>query len=988
MGFIAEARIDEKNHGRYECVRRGSQKTCNQGFDADNIHFQIFKNFYQGYTNGFGGQGASKVTVCLGQIYNQMWDGPCWITYDNPELNNGSQFLWDLKEIGLADLEDQGFNYANYEIYVRDAEVVLDPIIVFGRTVSIDEFKGSVGNPGEANVNQEFTISWDIAQATSAKLKTDIPGRGYEEIGINPEPGNMNFSATAPGTARFTICASGPGHNGFTEECTDGSGHDGLNQPHSDSWTPGDVEVSIIGQSPPGDFTLSVDPCVGGSNQFDLSWSPSQYAETYDIYVRHWSGGSWNLNDSISGTSYTTYQPWDTDVYFKVIARNSAGSNDSGEVWGGNCSGTPSVDIKADSSDGPISISYNTAATLSWTSSNASSCDASGAWSGSKLLNDSQSTGNLTSSKTYTLTCTNSNSGYSTNDSVTVNVILPSVPIVDLKCNGSDSCGSVGYGSTRTLSWTVSGVVNSCTASNAWSGSKSVLGSETTSAITSDRTWTITCTGPGGTSNPDSVSASVPTPSADITCSNSDGPCNILWNGNTTIEWCGQNSIACANASSCSVTKNGNLWEDGLTGSENEVFASAGTYTYELTCLGDGTTSDSVTVNVGGPPVMNYFRCNGVNTNGTCNIDYNGTAAITWSSSNTTNCSLVSTIPTDEGVGPSGTNNYTNITANRNYSIECWNNISGIHAPALPMPLYVVVNGPSVDIKADNSNGPVTLNWNTSANLSWTSNNAGSCTASGDWSGSKALNSSESTGNLTNPKTYNYTLTCYGNGSVPDTVQVILNPPVPNAPSNVTVTEPDYCVSGPAATVGWTYSDPASSPQSAYQVQITDTGNFNNPVLDTGKLNSGSNAYFTGQGVLQFNTTYRARVRTWNGYDVVSAWSSTSNSWKTPSYAYPQVDFNWTANNILNNPSPPINKPVQFTDATVFNGNPNGRQWSWTFGDGGTSTVQNPSHTYTSENSYYVTLTATDNANQSCSRTKGPLMIQKPIPRWREIAPR
>src|SRR3989338_6242790 len=222
-----------------------------------------------------------------------------------------------------------------------------------------------------------------------------------------------------------------------------------------------------------------------------------------------------------------------------------------------------------------------------------------------------------------------------------------------------------------------------------------------------------------------------------------------------------------------------------------------------------------------------------------------------------------------------------------------------------------------------------------------------------------------------------------------------------NTPTNVTITEPNYCVSGPAVTVGWTYSDPYGSPQSAYQVQIDDQGAFNSINVDSGKVLSGSNAWFSGQGVLVFNTVYHVRARTWNGYDGVSAWRQASvcngpgctgggaDSWKTPSYAYPQVDFNWMANGILNNPSPPLNKPVTFTDATVFNGNPNGRRWDWTFGDGGTSTVQNPpDRTYALEGSYYVTLTATDNANQTCVRTKGPLIIQKPIPKWREIAPR
>ena len=80
----------------------------------------------------------------------------------------------------------------------------------------------------------------------------------------------------------------------------------------------------------------------------------------------------------------------------------------------------PTVNIKANGSNGPIEIAYNTAATLSWTSTNATSCTASGGWSGSKPKSGSASTGRLTSSKTFTLTCTGL--GGSASDSVRVNV--------------------------------------------------------------------------------------------------------------------------------------------------------------------------------------------------------------------------------------------------------------------------------------------------------------------------------------------------------------------------------------------------------------------------------------------------------------------------------------------------------------------------------------------------------------------------------------
>jgi PKD repeat protein len=56
---------------------------------------------------------------------------------------------------------------------------------------------------------------------------------------------------------------------------------------------------------------------------------------------------------------------------------------------------------------------------------------------------------------------------------------------------------------------------------------------------------------------------------------------------------------------------------------------------------------------------------------------------------------------------------------------------------------------------------------------------------------------------------------------------------------------------------------------------------------------------------------------------------------------------------------------VVFTDASTNNPT----SWSWIFGDGGTSTAQNPSHTYTAAGTYTVTLTAT-NAYGSDSETK------------------
>ncbi len=232
-------------------------------------------------------------------------------------------------------------------------------------------------------------------------------------------------------------------------------------------------------------------------------------------------------------------------------------------------------------------------------------------------------------------------------------------------------------------------------------------------------------------------------------------------------------------------------------------------------------------------------------------------------------------------------------------------------------------------------------------------------------------------------------------------------PPTPTptpTTSNVSVTLPDYCISGPTVTTNWEYSDPSGSPQSAYQIQVDDQGSFNSPEVDSGKVVcTNCRSYFSGIGHLQFNTNYEARVRTWNTYNESSPWQEATacvgdgcqgggNSWKTPSHAYPNVnpprEFTWSPSN------PPIGTEVQFTDNTLFAPSSNNKTWFWTFvpagGGSGLSNEQNPTYAFNSDGIYQVTENVRDNAMPSgefCSLTQA-VNIQKPIPIWIEIAPR
>lgn len=157
------------------------------------------------------------------------------------------------------------------------------------------------------------------------------------------------------------------------------------------------------------------------------------------------------------------------------------------------CSLPPSVDLKVNNLDGTLQLENPAQYTLSWTSTNADTCTASGSWTGSQSPVGSVPYAGVTSGTyTYTLTC--SNPIGSASDSVSVVVYNP--PAVDLKVNHSDGPLTLVAPAAYTLSWTSQDAAH-CVASSSgldWSGVVPASGSQPLSGVAvGTYTYTITC---------------------------------------------------------------------------------------------------------------------------------------------------------------------------------------------------------------------------------------------------------------------------------------------------------------------------------------------------------------------------------------------------------------------------------------------------------------------------------------------------------------
>ena len=143
----------------------------------------------------------------------------------------------------------------------------------------------------------------------------------------------------------------------------------------------------------------------------------------------------------------------------------------------------------------PAAVQLGSASVIAWSSSNSTTCDATGSWTGAKGTSGTESVvPPAAGDATYTLTCTGA--GGSANAVATVVVSAPPSPAPTAVLTPQSS--TVIIGNSTTLAWSSTDATG-CTASGAWSGAKSASGNETvTPAALGTADYTLSCTGAGG----------------------------------------------------------------------------------------------------------------------------------------------------------------------------------------------------------------------------------------------------------------------------------------------------------------------------------------------------------------------------------------------------------------------------------------------------------------------------------------------------------
>lgn len=337
------------------------------------------------------------------------------------------------------------------------------------------------------------------------------------------------------------------------------------------------VNPALCGEDPEPEpeeptLTLIANPLsIMQGSTTTLTWN-SEHADSCA------ASGGWSGNKALDGSEVVT--PSASTTY--TLTCIGEGGSVSASVSVSVMMPTPQPTLEFTAT--PSSMTNGATSTLSWISSNATSCTASGGWTGSRALSGTLVVSPATTTL-YTLECVGE--GGSVSKDVTVMVVLPDAPGLTFTAAPT----AILAGASSTLSW-LSTNATSCAASGGWSGSKALSDSQVV-APQATTTYELSCSGPGGTVQK-SVTVNVTHPVPTVVLSAL--PLEVVHGATTTLSW------TSSHATSCEAFEG---WSGVKATSGSQVVTVTATTTYQLDCEGPGGVGgDSVTVTVTPQPVQ------------------------------------------------------------------------------------------------------------------------------------------------------------------------------------------------------------------------------------------------------------------------------------------------------------------------------------------------------------------------------------------------
>ena len=384
--------------------------------------------------------------------------------------------------------------FPSYNCTAADLELAKTPEL----TLKVD------GGPGPVNVAQggRVTLNWE------AKRVSDCAAYGGWTGAKSPGPATQQMGPLESNKIYTLMCRNSSG-NSVTKsvEVRVGTAGGGTGTGTTGGTAPS-VELKLNGR------TGTVP--IGAGQPAVLAWSSRNTA--YCQASQDWSG-----NKSADGGTQSVGPITSTRTY-TLTCNNTAGVGATQSVIARLTD--PEVQLRINGGTKPVTVPAGGSATLTWSSSYATSCTASGGWSGNKSVSGgTESVGPIRTTTMYTLYCRNS-LGDNAGTSVTAKVdagttgsgtgsgsgsgsgggtgagtgtggtgsgtTTTTKPALDLRINGIAGTINVASGAHVTVTWSAQNVV-ACKASSGWTGDKPVSGSQGFGPITARRQFVLAC---------------------------------------------------------------------------------------------------------------------------------------------------------------------------------------------------------------------------------------------------------------------------------------------------------------------------------------------------------------------------------------------------------------------------------------------------------------------------------------------------------------